>query len=185
MGSGLSVRYRAARAKRDAIRGGMMLTPSQTVGPFFSFSLTAKPLGQMWQSETPGIPLRLVIRLLDGDGSPIPDGIIELWQADGSGTYEHPEDPQARTADPGFCGFGRLGTDAAGTCVFETIRPGRVPGLHKTLQAPHINVTVLARGMLLPLFTRIYFAGDPANSEDAVLSLVPGDRRQTLFAQPD
>ena len=162
-----------------------MLTPSQTLGPFFSFSLTAKPLGQMRQSETAGEPVHLSIRLFDGEGTPVPDGIIELWQADAAGKYEHPEDKQPHSADPTFCGFGRMATDAAGTCLFETIRPGRVPGVPKSSQAPHINVIVLARGMLLPLFTRIYFAGDPANSEDSVLAMVAEDRRPTLFAQPD
>src|SRR5215467_5721130 len=135
-----------------------MITASQTVGPFFAFSLTAKSLGQMRQQQTVGEPVRLVIRLFDGEGTPVPDGIIELWQADASGKYEHPEDKQPRSADPTFRGFGRMGTDAAGSCLFETIRPGGVPGVRKSNQAPHINVIVLARGMLLPLFTRIYFA---------------------------
>src|SRR5215469_17850956 len=110
--------------------------------------------------ETQGERIRLRIRLLDGEGAPIPDGMVELWQADASGKYEHPEDRQQRTPDPTFCGFGRMGTDQAGTCVFETIRPGQVPGFAGKAQAPHISVIVLARGMLLPLFTRIYFAGD-------------------------
>jgi protocatechuate 3,4-dioxygenase alpha subunit len=161
------------------------MTPSQTVGPFFSFSLTAKPLGQMRQAQTRGEPVRLVIRLLDGAGAPIPDGILELWQADASGKYEHPEDTQDRAPDETFCGLGRMGTDESGQCVFETIRPGRVPGLAETRQAPHINVIVLARGMLSSLFTRIYFSGDPANDGDAALSMVPQDRRKTLLAQPD
>src|SRR6478672_11202750 len=145
-----------------------MITPSQTVGPFFSFSLTAKPLGKMRQTLTTGEPIRLVIRLLDGAGAPIPDGIIELWQADSSGKYSQPG------------GFGRMGTDATGTCVFETIRPGKVPFIDGKQQAPHINVIVLARGMLLHLFTRIYFEGDPANGQDAVLALIPAERRRTL-----
>src|SRR5215813_12502834 len=106
-----------------------MITASQTVGPFFSFSLTAKPLGQMRQPQTSGDAICLVIRLLDGEGAPIPDGIIELWQADAAGKYAHPDDTQQHAADSNFCGFGRMGTDQTGTCVFETIRPGRVPGL--------------------------------------------------------
>ena len=162
-----------------------MITASQTVGPFFSFSLTEKPLGQMRQPQTAGEPVRLVMRLLDGEGAAIPDGIIELWQADSRGKYEHPEDIQLGVADATFCGFGRMGTDQTGTCVFETIRPGRVPGPGETRQAPHINVIVLARGMLLPLFTRIYFDGDAANQEDGALSRVPEYRRQTLVARPD
>jgi protocatechuate 3,4-dioxygenase alpha subunit len=162
-----------------------MITASQTVGPFFSFSLTAKPLGQMRHAKTSGEPARLVIRLLDGAGAPIPDGIIELWQADAAGKYEHPEDDQPGIPDATFCGFGRMGTDQTGTCVFDTIRPGSVPGLGKILQAPHISVTVLARGILLPLFTRIYFAGEPANNEDPALLTVPENRRPTLLAHRD
>jgi protocatechuate 3,4-dioxygenase alpha subunit len=162
-----------------------MITASQTVGPFFAFSLTAKSLGQMRQQQAVGEPVRLMVRLFDGEGAPIPDGIIELWQADASGKYDHPEDRQQQAADAAFCDFGRMGTDQKGACVFETIRPGRVPGPGDTRQAPHINVIVLARGMLLPLFTRIYFAGEPSNSDDAAFLKVPEDRRETLLAQPD
>ncbi len=161
------------------------MTPSQTVGPFFHFSLSANTLGQMAGPAAAGEAVRLAVRVFDGEGVPVPDAIIELWQADTSGKYEHPEDTQNRAPDATFCGFGRMGTDETGTCVFETIRPGRVPGIGEKAQAPHINVIVLARGMLDGLFTRIYFAGDPANAEDAALSLVPEDRRATLLANPD
>lgn len=161
------------------------MTPSQTVGPFFAFGLTAKPLGQMAAPGAIGERARIRIRVFDGAGTPMPDAMIELWQADASGKYEHPEDPRHRESDPAFCGFGRLGTDENGTCVFETVRPGRVAGLEAKLQAPHINVIVLGRGMLLHLFTRIYFAGDPSNAEDAVLAMAPEEHRATLLAQPD
>ena len=117
--------------------------------------------------------------------SPVPDAMIELWQADAGGKYQHPEDTRPIAPDPAFCGFGRLATDDCGACRFETVRPGRVPGPNGALQAPHINVHVFARGMLWHLFTRIYFAGDPANGEDAILELVPKDRRDTLLARPD
>ena len=161
------------------------MTPSQTVGPFFGFSLTANPLGQMAGPGATGEPVRLMVRVFDGEGAPIPDAIVEFWQADASGKYEHPEDTQAQAPDPAFCGFGRMGTEEAGTCVFHTIRPGRVPGVTEKKQAPHINVIVLARGMLDGLFTRIYFADDPANGEDDALALVPEDRRSTLLARQD
>jgi protocatechuate 3,4-dioxygenase alpha subunit len=161
------------------------MTPSQTVGPFFHFSLTAKPLGQMRQPGTLGEPVRLVVRVFDGADAPIPDAIIELWQADASGKYEHPEDTQDRAPDAAFCGFGRMETDETGTCAFETIRPGRVPGLGERQQVSHISVIVLARGMLAALFTRIYFAEDSSNAQDDALAMVPDDRRSTLFAQPD
>ena len=90
-----------------------------------------------------------------------------------------------KVADETFMGFGRLPTSEDGSCTFETIRPGRVPGPRGTLQAPHINVSVFARGLLKRLSTRVYFADDPANNEDPVLALVPKHRHATLFAHPD
>jgi protocatechuate 3,4-dioxygenase alpha subunit len=104
------------------------------------------------------------------------DAMIELWQADAQGRYTE--------ADPNFCGFGRLETDLGGVCVFETIKPGRVAGADGKLQAPHINVTVFARGLLKHLHTRVYFAGEASNAEDAALALAPEERCATLLAQP-
>ena len=159
--------------------------PSQTVGPFYHFSLTSNTtLGCMTKPETSGERIRLRFRLFDGDGAPVPDGIIELWQADAAGKYRHPADTQQMEPDPAFCGFGRLGTDAEGACTFETVRPGRTPHGHGGCQASHINVTVLARGLLAQVVTRVYFEGDPALSEDPVLQLVPEERRATLLARP-
>lgn len=161
-------------------------SPSQTIGPFFHFALTPdNALGCLAGSGAQGERLRLACRVLDGDGVPVPDSMIELWQADANGKYGHPEDTQPKTADRAFRGFGRLSTDEHGACVFETVKPGRVPGWGATLQAPHINVSIFARGMLKRLITRIYFAGDAANAEDPVLNLVPEDRRSSLMAQPD
>ncbi len=160
--------------------------PSQTVGPFFHFGLTAnQALGCLAAPDATGERLRLRFRVFDGDGLPVPDGLIELWQADGGGKYHHPEDTQHKTPDPALCGFGRLATDVSGACTFETIRPGRVPDTRGGCQAAHINVSVFARGLLDRVCTRVYFAGDPALAEDEVLSLVPGERRHTLIAQPD
>ena len=164
----------------------MPVYPSQTVGPFFDFALTANPaLGCMAREGAIGERIHLVVRVFDGDGQPLPDAMIELWQADAAGIYQHPEDSRSAAPDPAFCGFGRLATDTCGVCRFETVRPGRVPGLHGALQAPHIDVNVFARGVLWHLFTRIYFAGDPANDEDEILALVPADRRATLLARRD
>ncbi len=155
--------------------------PSQTVGPFFHLGLTTNAaLGCMASAGAKGERIRLRLRLLDGDGKPVPDGMFELWQADASGKYDHPADKQDKTADAAFCGFGRLATQADGSCTFETIRPGATPG-----QAPHINLSVFARGLLDRVCTRIYFAGDPALNADPVLTLVPESRRGTLLAQPD
>jgi protocatechuate 3,4-dioxygenase, alpha subunit len=158
----------------------MSLTPSgsQTVGPFFNFCLTANPkLGTLARDGAEGERIRLEFRVTDGDGTPTPsDSMIELWQADSRGRYGE--------ADANFCGFGRLETDDNGECVFETVKPGCVPGNDGGIQAPHINVVFFARGLLMHLHTRVYFAGDAANPGDAVLQMVPEARRSTLMAQP-
>ena len=158
-------------------------TPFQTIGPFFHFALSVN--GCLAAPGAQGEPVRLACRLLDGDGLPVPDAMIELWQADANGKYNHPEDPRAKAVDPAFRGFGRLPTDEHGACAFETIKPGRVPGWGSAMQAPHINVSIFARGMLKRLVTRIYFEGDAANAEDDVLAVAPEERRGTLMAQPD
>lgn len=159
--------------------------PNQTVGPFFHFALSANAaLGCIAREGARGERLHLLVRVYDGDGQPVPDAMIELWQADAAGNYHHPEDTRAIAADSAFCGFGRLASDHCGECRFETVRPGRVPGPDSAVQAPHINVNVFARGVLWHLFTRIYFAGEPANEDDAILALVPPDRRGTLLARP-
>ena len=132
-----------------------------------------------------GDHIRLRFRLLDGDGLAVPDGVIELWQADARGRYNHPADTQQGASDPAFCGFGRMATDAEGTCTFETVHPGRVPDGHGGFQASHINVSVFARGLLDRLCTRVYFEGDPALKEDPILALVPAERRHTLLARQD
>jgi len=127
----------------------------------------------------------LTCRVLDGDGAPLPDALLEIWQADAGGKYNHPDDLQDKPVDSECSGFGRMGTDENGVCQFETIMPGRVPGPNGVEQAPHLNLTVFARGMLRQLQTRIYFAGDTANAQDPVLALVPQERRDTLMAKPD
>jgi protocatechuate 3,4-dioxygenase alpha subunit len=160
--------------------------PSQTIGPFYHFALTMNAgLGCLALAEAKGEHIRVRLRLLDGDGTPVPDGMVEVWQADASGKYDHPEDQQPQAPDPAFCGFGRLDMDAEGCCVFDTVRPGRAPDGHGRCQAAHLNVIVFARGLLGHLYTRIYFEGDPALGEDPVLALVPEDRRATLIAKRD
>jgi protocatechuate 3,4-dioxygenase alpha subunit len=162
-------------------------TPSQTVGPFFSFGLTTENCSVRCIAgpQAEGERVVLAFRVLDGDDAPVPDAMIEIWQADANGKYNHPDDGQDKTVDPAFLGFGRAGTADDGSCAFETIKPGRVPGPGNVLQAPHLNVAVFARGMLKQLYTRIYFDRDLANREDPVLALVPEDRRETLMARPD
>jgi protocatechuate 3,4-dioxygenase, alpha subunit len=158
--------------------------PSQTVGPFFHLGLTAnRALACLPAQGAKGEHIRLSFRLLDGDGAPVPDGMIELWQADASGKYNHPADNQEREPDPAFCGFGRLATDVEGTCTFDTVRPGPAPDGRHGAQAAHISVSVFARGLLARMCTRVYFDGDPALDDDPVLALVPAERRQTLIAR--
>jgi len=160
-------------------------TPSQTVGPFFQIELTTDEhcVRRIAVPNTKGERAWITFRVLDGDGAPVNDAMLEIWQADSQGKYNHPDDPQPGTPDKSWIGFGRLATGDDGSCVLETIRPGCVR--HDTIQAPHLTVAVFARGMLKQLYTRVYFAGDAANDRDPILSLVPAERRETLMAKPN
>ena len=166
-------------------------TPSQTVGPYFAYGLSPEQYGyqqeltsiagsQMAEGDIEGQRIRVEGRVFDGNGNPISDALIEIWQADSMGRYAHPADP--RGSNNTFKGFGRCGTgtDPRNRFWFDTIKPGRVDAE----QAPHLNVIVSMRGMLLHAFTRIYFADEPANATDKVLRLVPAERRNTLIATP-
>src|SRR4051794_38279179 len=128
---------------------------SQTVGPFFNFGLTTNhALGIMASDAAAGEHITLIFRIIDGDGLPTPgDSMIELWQADSQGRYQHPLDPRFADADKYFCGFGRLETDPNGICIFETVQPGCIPNPDGSAQAPHINLTLFARGLGKPLRT--------------------------------
>jgi protocatechuate 3,4-dioxygenase, alpha subunit len=159
--------------------------PSQTVGPYFSICLEGPCcVKKIAPDDVKGERVKLSCVVFDRDGKPVSDVMMEIWQANADGKYNHPADEQPKPVDPAFLGFGRQMTDENGVCDFETIKPGRVPGRGKTLQAPHLEVAVLARGILKQLPTRIYFAGDPANNECPVLAMVPKARRATLMAQP-
>jgi protocatechuate 3,4-dioxygenase alpha subunit len=161
-------------------------TPSQTAGPYFHLGMTeTRSVPCLAGPHTKGERVWLTCRVLDGDDSPVPDGMIEIWQANAEGRYNHHDDVQEKIGDSGWFGFGRMPTAEDGSCTFETIRPGRVAGPGSVLQAPHLSAAIFARGLLKQLYTRIYFAGDPANSEDPVISLVPPPRRETLMAQMD
>ena len=165
----------------------LVATGSQTVGPFFHFGLAAnEKLGCLVYPDTQGERIRLRVHLSDGRGDAVPDALVELWQADANGVYVQADAAafEGATLSPRFSGFGRLPTGANGACVFETIRPGRVTVGSGTPQASHINVCVFMRGLLRPIYTRIYFAGDPALADDPVLALVPDARRATLLGRP-
>ena len=164
-------------------------TPSQTVGPFFAYCLTSDQYGYpfrglagpvMADEECAGEHIRLVGRVLDGEGAPIDDAVIELWQADSRGRYAHPAD--ARGTNAPFAGFGRCGTgtDPERRFAFDTIKPGAIGDG----QAPHLNLVVFMRGLLSHLYTRAYFSDEAAaNAADPVLATVAAERRATLLAE--
>jgi protocatechuate 3,4-dioxygenase alpha subunit len=155
-------------------------TGNQTVGPYLHIGLDWLNTRDIAGAGVKGERVTIQGRLIDGDGAPVTDGLIEVWQANSQGKYAHPEDPQKKPLERGFRGFGRIPTDSKGGFRFTTIKPGRVPGPGGKLQAPHLVITVFMRGMLKHLATRIYFPDDPANAEDPILKLVPPARRDTL-----
>jgi len=161
-------------------------TPSQTVGPFFAYGLTAREYaypgaqiadGVVVDEQTPGTHIRVIGRIFDGDGALVPDALVELWQADAEG--RHAGEAQGNT---GFRGFGRQGTgcDPQSRFIFTTVKPGSVDGK----QAPHLNLVIFMRGLLSHVFTRLYFPDEQAaNDRDPVLAQVPASRRRTLIAR--
>lgn len=185
-------------------------TPSQTVGPFFHYGLPwkggadlvgAEPIGarpelfaeEHWvlnlsspRGEVSGERIEIVGRVTDAEGAPVPDAMIEIWQANAAGRYASPDDSRKDLPlDQGFIGFGRASTSEDGEYRFLTVKPGRVPGPGNSLQAPHIAISVFGRGLLKRLVTRLYFDGDAANADDPILDPVPAERRQTLMARRD
>jgi protocatechuate 3,4-dioxygenase alpha subunit len=161
----------------------LQATTSQTVGPYFAIGLTRLKRDDLAGPGVAGERLTIEGRVLDGDANPVPDALIELWQANSHGKYAHPEDSQQKPLEPGFTGFGRVPADDQGRFRFTTIKPGPVPGPDGRLQAPHIAVSVFARGLQRRLVTRIYFPGDPANASDYALDRVAPERRGTLIAK--
>jgi len=160
-------------------------TSSQTVGPYLHIGLTWLNTDNLVAPGVAGDPISIEGRVTDGDGVPVSDAVVEIWQANANGRYAHPQDTGNAPLEQSWQGFGRVPTDNDGRFRFTTIKPGRVPAPGGGLQAPHINVTIFMRGMLRQLITRIYFAGDPANEEDAVLQSVPPERRATILAAAD
>ena len=159
------------------------LAASQTVGPFFQIGFEA-----LYQNDltVPGLKGRLVTirgQVFDSEKSPVPDAVLEIWQANSFGKYAHPEDQQDKLLDLGFSGFGRCPTDADGRFEFRTVKPGPVPSSTETPQAPHINVSIFMRGLLDRLVTRIYFIDEDSNRTDEILNLIDPARRPTLLAR--
>jgi protocatechuate 3,4-dioxygenase alpha subunit len=163
----------------------LVTTPGQTVGPFFSVGLDRPEWADMTRHDPEGERITIEGQVLDGDGAPVPDALIELWQANAAGRYDHVADEQAdKKIDPNFHGYGRVATDAQGQFRIKTVKPGPVPGRGNALQAPHINIAFFARGLLRQLYTRIYFSDEAGNASDPLLSSIEDDGvRQTLIAR--
>ena len=149
-------------------------TTSQTVGPYLHIGLTRMTIENLAPAGVAGAHVAIEGRVMDGDGKPVNDALVEIWQANAEGKY----------GQNGFRGFGRSPTDEGGAFRFQTVKPGRVPAPGGGLQAPHIAVNIFMRGQLKQLVSRIYFPDDPANGDDPVLGLVPAERRATLIAAP-
>lgn len=159
-------------------------TPSQTIGPFFHRALLHEGWNDLAARGAAGERVAIEGRVLDGDGAPVTDAMIEVWQANAVGRYDHPDDrDENKPFDPNFHGFGRTATSPDGRFRLRTIKPGPVAGAGEALQAPHINVSIFARGLLKRLVTRIYFPGEPLNETDPLLSALPAGRRPTLIAR--
>ena len=161
------------------------LTPSQTIGPFYFGTVTNAYRQDLAVAGVAGKRIEIALTLHDAAGAIVPDGLLEIWQANSHGRYNHPEDRRNLPLDPGFEGFGRASTDTTGCARFSTVKPGRVPWPAGGLQAAHINISVFARGVLNRLATRLYFEGDEALADDPVLKLVDLARRTTLIATRD
>ncbi|MGA2421836.1 MAG: protocatechuate 3,4-dioxygenase subunit alpha [Candidatus Acidiferrum sp.] len=173
----------------------MKLIPTgwQTVGPFFSIGLDRLCNENIAVGKFEGERIAIAGRVLDGDGAPVPDALLEIWQADARGIYPgchssyHEASSHNATGNAGpenrFRGFARVATNERGEFRFESIKPGSVSDGGGQGQAPHLLVSVFMRGLLTRLVTRIYFPSDPRNASDLVLGLVPAERRNTLIAR--
>lgn len=160
-------------------------TSSQTVGPYLHIGLSGLNRDDLTAGcgDLGAAPVVIEGRVIDGEGNPVPDGMVEIWQADARGVYGHPDDPRHDEGGAGFGGFGRVATQPDGGFRFTTIKPGRVPGPDGQMQAPHLVVSVFMRGLLKHLSTRMYFPDEAgANEQDWSLAKVPAHRRGTLVA---
>ncbi|WP_067901288.1 protocatechuate 3,4-dioxygenase subunit alpha [Nocardia vaccinii] len=156
-------------------------TPSQTVGPFLHIGLPWPDGPDVVAPGTAGA-ITVTVTVTDGARVPVADALVEVWQANRDGVFEHPDDPRPQT-DPNFRGFGRCAADATGTASFTTVKPGANPCDDGANEAPHLNLSIFARGLLDRLVTRLYFPDEPAaNALDPVLAALPEARRNRLIA---
>jgi protocatechuate 3,4-dioxygenase, alpha subunit len=164
-------------------------TTSQTVGPFFKIGFEWLNCDNLVGEGVSGERFIFQGRVVDGDGAPVPDAILEIWQANAHGKYDHPEDTQDKPLEPGFKGYGRVPVSHEGLFRFATIKPGPVPGPdgngdgNSSEQAPHLVIAIFMRGLMRRLVTRIYFPDDARNAGDPILNLVEPARRSTLIAK--
>lgn len=156
----------------------LIQTGSQTVGPFFHYGLFIGGDNILVNEKTQGQRILLEGTVFDGDGAPVPDAMIEIWQPDARGYFNHPADPHHAKADKEFRGFGRADTTNNGQYLFRTVKPGALA----EGAAPYVNVRVFSRGMLIHAVTRLYFGDEAANADDPVLNGVDAARRATLIA---
>lgn len=165
----------------------VMLTPSQTAGPYLKIGLIDGPITNRLVDESDPRAIRISGVLFDGAGDPVTDGMVEIWQANAAGRYAHPADDREDVPlEDGFWGFGRSDTVDAGRFEFVTVKPGRVPWVDDRLQAPHLLVGVFARGLLKRVATRIYFPDEEAaNAEDPVLLGLEPEERASLVARAE
>jgi protocatechuate 3,4-dioxygenase alpha subunit len=161
----------------------LLLTPSQTTGPFVAISFERTLVSDVAPASVTGERCVIRGRVIDGDGKAVDDAVVETWQANAHGKYAHPEDTREKLLEADFKGFGRVMTGSDGGFQLSTIKPGPVPGPGDTLQAPHLVVIVFMRGLLKHLMTRVYFPDETANASDPILALVPAGRRSTLIAR--
>jgi protocatechuate 3,4-dioxygenase alpha subunit len=161
----------------------LQATTSQTVGPFFKIGLRWLNRDSLATEGVAGERVTIQGRVLDGNGLPVPDAILEIWQANSHGKYAHPEDKQDKPLESGFTGFARVPTDKDGAFRFATIKPGPVPGPNGQDQAPHLVISLFMRGLLKRLTTRMYFPSDARNASDPILNMVDPARRSTLIAK--
>ena len=161
----------------------LFTTPSQTVGPYLKIGFAPLAVDAIAPPGATGEHLAVEGRIVDGDGKPVTDAVLEIWQADAGGKYVHAEDVRKPVLAGEFRGFGRILTGPDGEFRFTTVKPGAVPGPGGAMQAPHLAVTLFMRGLLKQLLTRIYFPDDRANAADPILQLVPAERRTTLIAR--